>query len=614
MFRKAGNHKAAEYMGKLRAHINAVGTDEALKSLGVEMAGSKGDEVAYEGERGGFDSMEDFTTAYLGRYGITPVFDATPGNAKKISSISDQFKKGSEEDGYLTGDLYFKPADPTFKNKLEEAQHLPGLESSEDLSKIMGSPVTHLTTEVIAKLDAKYGVDNWIVKPYTDDAFAGYGIFFPQRAKYLKENARNDLWHAGENLAKYGFQLNRDKKGIVTGLKHENGDVYDFGSDEYKDKIYGVARQWADKAKDAAVAENDQGVALMDRDGGLTSNSFMAQPAFKAVGVNEEDRRLGRTFEGGVHSKGEGRTHIVTRNGKAELVPYTTWLKGESLPVVFDDEETKKMSQAALDAINALPESERQGQVYAPDIMRAEDGYKVVEANPSNVSGPSGYLGDNPFIIDSYVSHIMGKEPAHAQFIRKLLSKKAAKKFVSRQFEKSFLRFQQKAESFFATCDRDDEGHCIAGSSGGSSAGGKESGPVSYTSENVLDLPSAQEFMDELEESESSDSRVTEIGVALTDEHEKLVVEAGGKLAAVASISQAANGTVDLWHLGSLQKGAGKQILDKLKAKYQRIVARTVVEDAIGFYEKMGFKRLSGNDWVWDRTSEGPVNRLKSVQ
>lgn len=152
----------------------------------------------------------------------------------------------------------------------------------------------------------------------------------------------------------------------------------------------------------------------------------MAQPAFPVVGITNEERAQGVTFKRGQ----EGRVHIVTRNGKAELVSHGTWLKMEPLPVVFENDDTRAMAKAALEAINALPETERGGQIYAPDVVKTKDGYRVVEANPANEAGASGYLQDNPLIMDSYAAQLTGREPMHVKFIRRLLTerKKPTKK------------------------------------------------------------------------------------------------------------------------------------------------------------------------------------------
>jgi len=408
LFRQRGQHEAADWMGLLRQHVQAVGTDAALAALGAEGGRGDGQHTRYEGEEAGWESMSDFGKAYLARFGITSVYDAgaTQPAARTVSSISPAF-------GGQGGD--FQPADPQLKDKLEEAQHLPGLEKSEDLGKIMGRPVTHLTPDVLDKMDARYGQGQWIIKTYGDHAFAGNGIFFPQRAAQIQRDAAATIWTSGEHLARYGFAHLRDPHtGQVVGIRHRGGEDYRFGTPKYEQTIHGDARDWADRAAEAA--ESERGAALP-----FDGKDFMAQPAFPVVGISNEERAQGITFKRGQ----EGRTHIVTRDGKAELIPHTTWLKMEPLPVVFEDDDTRAMAQAAVDAINALPESERQGQVYAPDIVRTAGGYKVVEANPSNYSGPSGYLGDNPLIIDSYVSHLTGRQPAHVRFIRQLLTTRA---------------------------------------------------------------------------------------------------------------------------------------------------------------------------------------------
>jgi hypothetical protein len=626
-------------MASLRGHINAVGGQAALDSLGQDAGPGAGGPVSYEGglESDNWKSFDHFTQKYLARYGIS-ANPATPEgkigalvpNQQVVSSwtpANEELWKIPERE-YLAGD--FRPSDPTFKNKLEEAKHLPGLEKSEDVDVIMGQPVTHLTPEVVARMDERYGKGQWIVKAYTEEAFAGYGIFFPQRVEQLTQDCRNALWYSGEALARHGFshlrapaygnfgnalakfaaltlqtdpsrdnwdqppeikgpygekvlaaaregglllspeQLSRlsgkqnvggleqdvfrDEKtgrywkmtrdgnygqnkdlpeylarhammnklwpqlgyqfhgiaadhqgrpravismnGIdgpepsqeevhdwfmqrgfephgerayddsekdlgqwtwrdpstgtviddahaknfrktsqgeivpidvdvrpgpgalkelpkqepmqVVGIQHHGGDEYWFGSTRYDHTIHGDVRHHGDQA--AAVAHNETGAAL-------PGGGFMAQPAFKAVGVSDADRAAGKTI-----APGEARVHIVTRNGKAEIIPHSTWIKGEGLPVVFESDETKAIAQAAVDAINALPESERSGQVYAPDVLKTENGYKIVEANPSAVGGGSGYLEDNPFIIDAYVSHLTGREPAHVGFIRKLLA------------------------------------------------------------------------------------------------------------------------------------------------------------------------------------------------
>lgn len=405
-FRSKGQHETAGWMDKLRDHVGKVGTDAALASLGEEKIGPDGKPVAYEG---GWDDMGHFAEQYLDRHGITPIYDAGDLGAKD-RLISTKSPSQGTIGRNKKGD--FVPKDPTLANKLEEAKRLPGLEASEDINTVMGRPVTHLTPDVTAKMDERFGKGKWIIKPYGEMAFNSQGIYFPQRVQQISQDAKNTIWSAGEQVGRHGFHFRRDGAGKVVGLQHQNGDVYDFGSERYQNTIGGDVRHWADRA--AEVAPNEQAAALPN--GG---KEFMAQPAFEAVGVSDADRAAGKTI-----APGESRVHIVTRNGKAELIPHSTWIKGENLPVVFEDDDTRAMAQAAVDAINRLPASERQGQIYAPDILRSRDGYKVVEANPANDTGSSGYLGNNPFIIDAYVSHLTGRTPGHVQFVRKLLSGK----------------------------------------------------------------------------------------------------------------------------------------------------------------------------------------------
>lgn len=420
ILRKKGVHHPADWLERLRSHIEAVGVDAALASLGEEGGDGNGALSQYIGAseaRGEFRGG-DFAVAYLDRHGIQMLHEEQEP-AEGARAVSMLPGEGGGAGSIGGGDEGFKPAQPIYGNKLEEAKLLPGLETSEDISEVVGHKVTHLTPAVMEILDGKYGKGKWIVKSYSEKAAAGYGIYFPQRAARMAEQARNTIWTAGEKLAKYGFTLERNQDNDIIGIKHRGGKTYEYGSDEYNRVIKGDARYWADEAAKASL--NEHGVELPE--GG---NQFMVQPAFPVVGVSEEQRAMGTTI-----APGEGRVHIVTRDGKAELIKHSTWIKGEWFPVVFEDEQTKAMAQAAVDAINAMPEEARQGQVYAPDVLLTEEGYKVVEANASRwkkgqgrFSG-SGYLRRNPFIIDSYVSHLTDREPAHVKFIRNLLTSRS---------------------------------------------------------------------------------------------------------------------------------------------------------------------------------------------
>ncbi len=397
-------------MGRLKDHIGKVGSNEALRALGEDKGEGAGQTVGYTEANYWMDSMGEFTGAYLGRYGIVPVASLPSSEALKVSPFTTEYEDFKPD---------FKPTETVHNDKLEESKDLPGLETSEDISVVMGKDVTHLTPEVIAKMDERYGKGGWLIKTYSEEnAFAGFGIFFPQRATQVMKDAQTEMWNAGSALSKYGFKIARNPDtGAAIGLQHETGDTYQFGTPEYEETIHGDARHWGDRASTAAAHE--QGMMLPN--GG---KKFMAQPAFPVVGVTEEERAQGKTIV-----SGEGRVHVVIKDGKASVIPHSTWIKGADLPIVFDDDDTRAMAKAAEEAINKLPEGARKGQLYAPDVVKTKDGYRVVELNASvDQGGGSGYLQDNPFVIDSYVSHLTGREPGHVQFIRKLLSakKKAA--------------------------------------------------------------------------------------------------------------------------------------------------------------------------------------------
>lgn len=420
-FRNKGQHEVAGWLDKLKAHVNDVGVGAALEGLGHN-PGGKGEKVKYGGA---FDELPHFVNAYLNRFGISVNQNNEHHERRMISSVAPTpegeeglvHRRHDREDDIL-------PSNPTLKDKLDEAKHLPGLEKSEDIHKISGKDVTHFTPDVMKKLDERFGKNGWIVKSYGDEAFAGYGVFFPQRVEAIQKDAQSTVHGAGQELAKYGFKYSRDHTGKITGIEHEGGDKYEFGSEKYNNTIFGDVRHAADSVSQDKIVRDKDGTPRnmgkpIDNEHAtkLPEGSFMGQPAFPVVGVSDADRAAGKTHEG----TGEGRVHIVTRDGVASIIPHSTWIKGEHLPVVIENEHTRDMARAALDAINALPASERQGQMYAPDVVRTAQGHKVVEANPHNEAGGSGWMGDNPMIIDSCVAHLTGREPAHVAFVRKLL-------------------------------------------------------------------------------------------------------------------------------------------------------------------------------------------------
>lgn len=426
LFRARGREQLANWMTALREHVAAVGAESALESLGEEVVDENEErhdvqysapdrrEVVSWGD--GTDRDVKFINAYLARSGIIPlpIYGTT---AKKNTPLVTPFTEDPRfrhrtGDNETPGD--FKPKIAPFKNKLEESQHLPGLESTEDLDKATNERVTHLTPQVMAKLDKKFGKGKWIIKNYdADTAFAGAGIYFPQFAKKIREDARSNIATGKNILANNGLSYLTNDEGKIIGIQDDKRG-YKFGSSSYKQRLgTGELRTWGD-----AIAES-----VNSMDGAELPNKgkkFMVQPAFNAVGATEESRAAGTTWQG----MKEGRVHVVVRNGKAEIVPHSTWIKGEYLPVVFENNDSREMQKAAQNAIDQLPEKAKNGQVYAPDIIRTDEGFKVVELNYSEGKGSSGFLQFSPFTIDAFTSHMTGREPEHVRFIRRLLTQR----------------------------------------------------------------------------------------------------------------------------------------------------------------------------------------------
>jgi hypothetical protein len=160
-FRNKNQPLVADWLTGLREHVGLVGAESALSALGAKdtTAGDKG-KVQYWGvgtEEMNWKNMGSFMEAYLARNGIIAVTgDTSDPNLPLVSALG-------APDKYVAGED-FKPIGAHYRDKLSEAKHLPGLETSEDITKIMGKPVTHLTPEVAAALDQKYGPGQWIVK------------------------------------------------------------------------------------------------------------------------------------------------------------------------------------------------------------------------------------------------------------------------------------------------------------------------------------------------------------------------------------------------------------------------------------------------------------------
>ncbi len=512
-FRGKRQPEIVEWFDELKDHINKVGAAEAARMLGESRADTLTSQPdtetrQYKGTgywEGEYEKDGKFLKDYLNRTGIIlQTGDIRDPNVKVVASapIKSAIKQQKK------GDIIAR--ETNINTKLEESKMLPGLESSEDIHKIVGREVTHFTPDVMRKLDEVYGKGKWIVKSYGDEAYAGFGVFFPQRIKEIQRSSKESLWETNRALKKFGYQLARSREsGEVTGIKDSRtGNVYEFNSQQYNSiknntvkKLGNIAAASASSEKGAKLPTSEEEslkqdygirivrseqddkkvVGITDEDGryiavnskewkhygefdafglvlerAITSvesgqagdSRFMVQPAFQAVGVTEEDRALGATWE----TSTEGRVHVVSRDGKASVIPFATMAnRGDAFPVVFASDDIRAMEKAVQDAIDALPASERAGQSYAPDVMKTKDGWRVVELNASSESGQSLWLEENPFVIDAYVSHLTGREPAHARFIRSLLQgnalerrKQDQQKQGTKQSKEQKLRFRKK--------------------------------------------------------------------------------------------------------------------------------------------------------------------------
>lgn len=489
VFKAKGEHEAAEWMEMLKDHIVTVGVDHALAALGEQRQGGFAGKVQYEGaydDPGDTQKESDFIRAYLRHASVVLLHGNTAVDPKAplVSGWSEANLKQEGRDRTAKAGDYI-PTDATFKHKLEETQHLPGLESTQDIHDAIGHKVTSFTPEVMKQLDAKYGKGRWIVKSYGDEAYAGFGVMFPQRVKQIQADAKATVAAARDELKGYGYQIARDKDGTAVGLK-QGKNLMHFGSKEFNalpkavktlgkqvqqaapsengtrlptspeqslQNNYGVTlrrdkdgvpngivdwdgREHALDSKHVQGMEGQDGGAMghelhraleadeWRRKGFSTEPKFMVGPAFKAVGVSASDRALGATWE----TANEGRVHCITRDGKASVVPYATLAgRGDSMPAVFATKDVRDMEKAVEDAVNKLPASERAGQLYAPDVVKTKDGWRVLELNPAAAGGGSDWLGRNPFVMDAVASHAVGREPMHARFIRDLIAKATGK-------------------------------------------------------------------------------------------------------------------------------------------------------------------------------------------
>lgn len=580
------------------------------------------------------EKVKAFAEALLNMAGISilPLQAPTPEEGRVISPLPP-----AEEIEVRPQDFY--PTLPTFKDKLEEARQLPGLQTTKGLGELAGKTeggkVHQLSNTVMARLNETYGDGQWVVKPYSDEGRAGYGILFPQFIQRSVQDARSVIQTNEEKLAKWGFHylresptgdfgnavkkagdlrlptneekeinqqvlswaeknqflfpedrlapllqlpkeqvgglevyndaansrfyrilkagsfgdsrkiyeflkahalannlwpglacqflgVTKDQNGeavLVTATNHIDGKVPDeFDLEEWFERegwqgigdgayikkwFHPKSRSYIRNAepknfrimRDGSISAIDidslgitpgkkmgdllhekpaRVVGLKDRVGNsyrfgdvqwetretedslhkviadmvvsgtpnyqnlpeevkglahevasaspfehgyyMKPGLFLAQPAFAAVGVTNEDRAKGFTYQTGT----EGRVHIATMNGKAEIIPYASIMKLEQLPIIIHNDDTRAMEKAALDAANFLEPKAREGQLYGFDVIKTKDGWRVNETNPSDETGASGWLQDKWYIMDAFVSWVMKRDPLILEFFDKI--------------------------------------------------------------------------------------------------------------------------------------------------------------------------------------------------
>ena len=506
-FMRRGIDTVASWLHELQEQINDIGLDQAIAAFpdapteppNTEVVAFKGTRKFVKGDEDDEEDLE-FLRWYLGLNGILFQHDSIPfAGVRTIRSapVKEEYDPKVDDAPDFAQEGDYVPAWTNFKDKLQETKYLPGLESAEDVDIIMGAlqevpedgsePITsQFTPEVISKLDEKFGKDQWIVKTYGDEAYAGWGIFLPPRVHHITSNAKAGIAKAERQLKEKGYILARDREtkrviGIATadrknvyrfdsdelhgiqdkeieGLSHvlqrnapnEHGALMASSAEQELNKKYGASITWGDTVDEDGrrepvslfirgktinfgtpefeAFEEHNNINVSDSiqravdSGGLRGNiRYFASPAAPALGVTDEDRAQGITWE----KSQEGRVHLTTKDGKVSKVPFASLAnRRDPFPVIFPDKHILAMEDTAEKSIEAGPEEERMGQNYATDTMRTPDGWLVVERNSAVPTGTSSWMENNAFVIDAYVSHIQGREPMHARFLRKILKGK----------------------------------------------------------------------------------------------------------------------------------------------------------------------------------------------
>lgn len=125
------------------------------------------------------------------------------------------------------------------------------------------------------------------------------------------------------------------------------------------------------------------------------------------------------------------RVHAISRDGKVEIVPHAAMDREyySDVPMDQSSPEVARAEKAAAEhfkTLDVVPE----GGVFGLDVVLSPEGDFVVEINPTDSTGRSGFL-DNEFVKLAMAAHLQGKPPA---FAPALAAREGLRKLTAREF------------------------------------------------------------------------------------------------------------------------------------------------------------------------------------
>lgn len=265
-------------------------------------------------------------------------------------------------------------------NKLDEGLKNSKMPETKPLVDIV--PSDKMDEDGVRRLDAHFGNNNWILKPWHLDAMQGRGIYYPEQIKAaLKgEGAFYNRGYASDDKA--GFPLTRE------------------------------------------IVEKD-----------IYPPAYMAQKRIWVKGETPELRREGNSI-----INDEKRVHLWTDNkGEAHVIKGGTVTKtaadrrGEVH--LYDTKDVLDAERSAKEGVEGFPEESRKNVTFAADVIKDREGnWHMIESNPTafpeNVdertgkifdsSDTSGY-GNIPAVELAHISALKGELPLHSKMGRDMI-------------------------------------------------------------------------------------------------------------------------------------------------------------------------------------------------